>query len=242
MGLPTHAENHVLRAMSASDRQALTPQFQDVALGSGDLLFEPGYPVSHVYFPVTAVVSVVTLMRDGRAVESDTIGQESAVGLLSALGDTVSINRTFTQIPGRAVRVPAPALRRQAEQSVGLQRLLIRHAQANLAQAHQSVACNALHGLNERLARWLLMSQDRTGGDDVRLTHQFLATMLGVQRTTVTEALGVMTEHRLIQQSRGAIRILDRARLEAQVCECYAAVRAHLAQLIGDLSGDVEPA
>jgi CRP-like cAMP-binding protein len=108
----------------------------------------------------------------------------------------------------------------------------MRHAQANLAQAHQSVACNALHGIEQRLCRWLLMSHDRTGGDDVRLTHQFLATMLGVQRTTVTEALRVFTEAGLVQQGRGAIRILDRQRLEALTCECYGAVRANARMLI----------
>jgi CRP-like cAMP-binding protein len=227
------AHNHVLTVMSAADRAALAPHLQEVALSSGDVLVERGHRVTWVYFPLSAVVSVVTLMADGRAVESDTVGRESAVGLLCALGEPISVDRIFTQIAGRALRIPAARIRRQAEGSHTLHRLLIRHAQANLAQAHQSVACNALHDTGQRLARWLLMSQDRTGGDDIRLTHEFLATMLGVQRTTVTEALRALAARDLIRQERGVIHILDRAGLQAQVCECYEVLKGNLLQLIG---------
>ena len=225
--------NYVLRAMGRADRRALEPHMQEIALGAGDILYEPGYPVEWVYFPDTAVLSVVTVMSDGRMVESDTVGCESVVGVLSALGASPSISRTFTQIGGDAIKLSAARLRRQGEESGALRRLLIRHAQANLAQAHQSVACNALHDLNQRLCRWLLMSQDRTAEMEVRLTQQYLATMLGVQRTTVTEALRQLAAAGLISRGRGRIRLLDRERLEAQVCECYEAVRANLGQLIG---------
>jgi len=157
------------------------------------------------------VLSVVTVMADGRTVESDTVGYESAVGVLCALGASASVSRTFTQIGGSTIRLSASRLRHRAEESASLRRLLIRYAQANLAQAHQSVACNALHDLTQRLCRWLLMSHDRTGGDEVRLTQQYLATMLGVQRTTVTEALRELASAGLIRQQRGAIHVLDRA-------------------------------
>ena len=227
------ARNHVLRAMSRSDREALEPFMQSVDLASGDILYEPSYPVEWVYFPDTAVLSVVTVMADGRTVESDTVGYESLVGALCALGSTVSVSRTFTQIPGAAVKLSASRLRHRAEDSGPLRQLLIRHAQANLAQAHQSVACNALHDLNQRLCRWLLMSHDRTANADVRLTQQYLATMLGVQRTTVTQALREMTAAKLIRRGRGSIQILDRARMEAQVCECYDIVRSNLEQITG---------
>jgi CRP-like cAMP-binding protein len=179
------------------------------------------------------VLSVVTVMTDGRTVESDTVGYESLVGALNALGSSPAVSRTFTQIPGAALRLSAARLRRQADESASLRQLLIRHAHANLAQAHQSVACNALHELSERLCRWLLMSHDRTANDEVQLTQQYLATMLGVQRTTVTEALGELREAKLIRQGRGRIYILDRPRMEEMVCECYGAVRANLEQLIG---------
>jgi CRP-like cAMP-binding protein len=225
--------NYVLGALSDADQQALAPFTQAVNLSSGEVLYEPDYPVDWVYFPNTAVLSVVTVMIDGRSVESDTVGYESVVGVLNALGSCVAVNRTFTQIPGTAIRLSASRLRHQAARSGELRKLLMRHAQANLAQAHQSVACNALHGLNQRLCRWLLMSRDRTADDEVRLTQQYLATMLGVQRTTVTEALGELANAGLIRQGRGRIEILDRQRMLAESCECYDTVRANLEQLIG---------
>jgi CRP-like cAMP-binding protein len=226
--------NIVLAALKREDRLALQPHCQFVSLSSGDNLYEPGYPVEWVYFPNTAVLSVVTVMSDGRTVESDTVGYESVVGALNAMGGCDAVSRTFTQIPGTAVRISAARVRRQADESAAFRKLLIRHAQANLAQAHQSVACNALHDLNQRLCRWLLMSHDRTARDEVQLTQQFLATMLGVQRTTVTEALGEFAAAGLVRQGRGSIQILDRERMQAMVCECYAAVRGNLEQLIGD--------
>ena len=230
----TDVRNLVLTALRKEDRQAIEPYLQFVSLGSGDILYEPGYPIHWVYFPNTAVLSVVTVMTDGRTVESDTVGYESVVGALNALGDTPAVSRTFTQIPGTAVRLPAARLRRRADESATLRKLLIRHTQANLAQAHQSVACNALHDLTQRLCRWLLMSHDRTAREDIQLTQQFLATMLGVQRTTVNEALREMADAGLIRQRRGSIQLLDRERLEAMVCECYDVVRLSLSQLIGD--------
>ena len=167
--------------------------------------------------------------------ESDTVGYESVVGALCALGVIAGHQPHLHPDPGnRRAALRAPRLRRQADESAATCRLLIRHAYANLAQAHQSVACNALHELTQRLCRWLLMSHDRTASDNVQLTQQYLATMLGVQRTTVTEALRQMAEAQLIRRGRGCIHILDRGRMEAEVCECYDAVRANLQMLIGD--------
>ncbi len=220
--------NQLLRLISAADRDALAPHMQTVTLESGDILYEPDYAVEWVYFPVTAVLSVVTVMTDGRTVESDTVGFESVVGVLAALGGTPTVSRTFTQIAGEAIRISAARLRRQADASPSLRQLLIRHAYANLAQAHQSAACNALHDLDQRLCRWLLMSQDRTASSLVRLTQQYLATMLGVQRTTVTHALRDLAEKGLVRQRRGSIEILDRLRIEALSCECYDAVQDNL--------------
>jgi CRP-like cAMP-binding protein len=222
----------VLRALNEADNEALTPFALELSLASGEVLYEPDYAVDWVYFPNTAVLSVVTVMDDGRTVESDTVGYESVVGVLNALGDCAAVNRTFVQIPGSAVRLGALPLRHQADRSPHLRRLLMRHAQANLTQAHQSVACNALHDLNQRLCRWLLMSQDRTAADAVGLTQAYLATMLGVQRTTVTEALGQLGELGLIRQGRGRIEILDRRRMLAAACECYDTVRANLERIV----------
>lgn len=218
--------------MSEADKSALEPDLRSVVLDAGDIQYEPGYPVEWVYFPSTAVLSVVTVMTDGRTVESDTIGYESAVGILSALGATPAVSRTLTQISGASLRIPAVSLRRQAAISIDLTKLLVRHAQADLAQAHQSVACNALHDVNQRLCRWLLLSADRTGEDLIPLTQQYLSTMLGVHRTTVTEAERALNSRGLVERFRGGIRILDRSLMEREVCECYAAVRANMELLL----------
>ena len=233
-GAGVKTRNFVLRALCDADAQALAVDLRDVELESGDVLYEPDYPVEWVYFPQTAVVSGVTVMADGRTVESETVGCESAMGVLAALGSSPSTNRTFTQIPGAATRLSASKLRHRADASADFRRLLVRHSLANLAQAQQSVACNALHGVNQRLCRWLLMSQDRTAKDVVELTHQYLATMVGVQRTTITGALRDLAKAKLIGIGRARIEILDRSGLEAQVCECYGAVRSNLERLIGD--------
>jgi len=225
--------NLVLRGLGEADRDALEPYVQTLAMSAGEVQYEPGYPVDWVYFPSTAVLSVITVMLDGRTVESDTVGYESVVGVLNALGGCSAVNRTLTQIPGLVIRIGATRLRQQADKSASLRWTLMRHTQANLAQAHQSVACNALHDISQRLCRWLLMSQDRTAEDCVPLTQQYLATMLGVQRTTVTEALGQLGELGLIRQRRGRIDILDRRRMLAASCECYETVRENLQQLIG---------
>jgi len=225
IGLALEIRNHVLNTISSSDRDALAPHLKPVTLASGDVLFEPEQPADRVYFPNTAVLSVMMVMEDGRTVETDTVGNESAVGILAALGASMSVNRTLTQIPGTALVMPAARLRQVADESTALRTLLLRHAQINLAQAHQSVACNALHGVEQRLCRWLLASQDRTDRDVVELTQQYLAIMVGVQRTTVTQALRELTTAGLIRQGRRYIEIIDRKGMEARACECYAAVR-----------------
>jgi CRP-like cAMP-binding protein len=225
--------NHLLNSLSPNDREAFEPHLKLVSLASGDVLFEPDQPADRVYFPNTAVLSVMMVMEDGRTVETDTVGNESAVGVVAALGASLSVNRTLTQIPGTASMIPAPRLRQIAEESPGLRTLLLRHAQINLAQAHQSVACNALHGVEQRLCRWLLASQDRTDRDVVELTQQYLATMVGVQRTTITQVLRDLTAAGLIRQGRRYIEILDRKGMEARTCECYFAVRATAKRVAG---------
>jgi CRP-like cAMP-binding protein len=145
----------------------------------------------------------------------------------------MSVNRTLTQISGAALVIPAARLRQASEESVALRTLLLRHAQINLAQAHQSVACNALHGVEQRLCRWLLASQDRTDREVVELTQQYLATMVGVQRTTITQALRDLTAAGLIRQGRRHIEIVDRRGMEARACECYAAVRSTAERVAG---------
>jgi len=232
LGAPA-TRNFLLRALAPADRVALESGLALCELASGEVLYEPEYPVDHVWFPLTAVLSVVTVMRDGRTVESDTVGRESAVGILAAISCAVCTSRTFAQVPGRALRLSAARLRHQAEHSAELRKLLMRHALANIAQAHQSVACNALHTVRGRICRWLLMTQDRTDSDTVRLTQQYLATMVGVQRTTVTQLLRELADQGIVATRRGRVDILDRAALETRVCECYGAIQANFERLIG---------
>jgi CRP-like cAMP-binding protein len=225
--------NHILNALLGGDVGQLESAASLVTLASGDVLFEPDQSVERVYFPNTAVLSVVTVMQDGRAVESDTVGYESAVGLLEALAQTRAVGRTFTQIPGTAISVSAGRLRGLADSNSAFRSTLLRHAQANLAQAHQSVACNALHSVEQRLSRWLLASHDRTASDVIHITQQYLATMVGVQRTTVTQALQGLAAAGLVRQGRAQIQVLNRAGLVMRACECHDAVKATLDRLLG---------
>jgi CRP-like cAMP-binding protein len=226
--------NHILNNLPSRDVRLLDAAASVVSLMSGDVLFEPDALIERVYFPNTAVLSVVTIMEDGRAVESDTVGYESAVGLLEALASTRAISRTFTQIPGTAVSISAGRLRALADSDSALRTTLLRHAQANLAQAHQSVACNALHSVEQRLCRWLLASHDRTASDVIHITQQYLATMVGVQRTTVTQALQELSAAGLVRQGRGQVRVINRKGLEARACECHMALKSALNRLIGE--------
>ncbi len=212
---------------------------REVTWGPGELLYEVAGPVSEAHFPSSAGLSIVSVMKNGACVECATVGFESAVGLLPALSGGISSNRTFVQLAGSGISIPAAALRRRAEVSVGLFDLLLRFAQVVIAQEEQSVACNALHETEPRLARWLLQSQDRLNARVLPLTQDYLAIMLGVQRTTVSAAASQLKDEGLIRYSRGQIEILDRPGLEQRSCECYEALRQVHARLLAapDLSG-----
>ena len=232
-GAGTRRRNFLLAALSATDHQALDAHLAPVELALNTVQYEPDDAIEWVWFPCTAVLSVVTVMRDGRTVESDTVGREGAVGILAALGRSRATSRTFTQIPGLALRLSASRLRAQAEHSPAFRKLLVHHALANLAQAHQGVACNALHDASARLKRWLLMCQDRTAAPIIRTTQQHLATMVGVQRTTVSSLLAGFVQQGIIATGRSRVEILDRDRLAQGVCECYATIQANYDALIG---------
>jgi CRP-like cAMP-binding protein len=201
-------------------------------LDAGHVLYEPGGDVDTVYFPAGCCLSVIKTMADGRAVETRTIGRESAFGLLHAVGSRHSLTRVVVQLPGGCHHISANHLARLADDSQTLRRSLIAHAQISAAQAEQSVACNVLHSVEQRLARWLLMSIDRTEQDPLNLTHEFLALMLGVQRTSVTVAARRMQEQAIIKYSRGRVSVLNRPALRRVVCECYAAYQNDQARLL----------
>lgn len=230
--MPSGAENHFLTMMDEADRAAIAPLLHSRDVPAGQILYEPGSLVDTVYFPAGCCLSVIKLMADGRAVETRTIGAESAFGLLHAVGSRHSLTRVLVQLPGRVQHLPANNLSRLADDSPTLRRSLIAHAQITAAQAEQSVACNVLHSVEQRLARWLLMSLDRTDQDPLNLTHEFLALMLGVQRTSVTVAARRMQEQGIIKYSRGRVSVLSRPALIRMVCECYGAYQRDQARLL----------
>lgn len=218
-------DNHFLDSLSASDLDILRPHLADGELERNQLLDEAGRPISTVFLPVDAILSVLTVMENGDQVETRTIGREGGYGLLQALGAPLSYERTLCQVGGHAWRIPLPALKDAADASSTVREAIVRHAQASLIQAAQSTACNTLHRAEQRLCRWLLLTQDRVGCDVVPLTQEHLAIMLGVQRTTVTATASALQERGAISYSRGRIRVLDRAALERCSCECYEAIR-----------------
>ena len=218
--------NILLSQIKDSVLTDLSGSMDEVSLGRSQVLYDVGDRPAHLYFPGAAVISVVTVMRNGQAVETSTVGFEGAPGLLTVLSNRSSSSRVFTQVGGSAIRIPAGLVRAAADKRPEFMRLLLRFADGNTAHAELSAACNALHTVTSRLARWLLLTQDRIGAETIPLTHEFLAIMLGVQRTSVTQASLRLKQAGLVQYRRGNIRILDRAGLLAAACECYAAGRA----------------
>jgi CRP-like cAMP-binding protein len=217
-------DNHFLDELGADDLEALRPLLSQVSLERNQLLDEPGQTIGTVYLPIDCVLSVVTVMRSGAQVESRTIGCESGYGLLNALGSPISFERMIVQIAGRAWALPLASLREAARARPGLIAAIVQHGQATLVQTAQGIACNTLHSAEQRLCRWLLMTQDRVRADQLPLTQEHMAIMLGVQRTTVTAVASGLQERGWISYVRGKIRVHDRPALERAACECYAAV------------------
>lgn len=225
--------NRLLAALAPADRAWLAPQLERVTLAVGDVLAPTGKAFTHVYFPETAVASVVSRMSDGGGVEVATVGNEGMVGVSAFLEAEPTEGETFIQVPGVALRAVAAVVTEAAGAPPGLRRLLGRYTQAYLAQVARGAACNRLHNLEARCARWLLMTHDRVGGGDAfPLKQEFLALMVGVRRPGVSVAAGALQDAGLIRYRRASIRVLDRAGLEAASCECYGIVRRHFDQLL----------
>ena len=213
--------NHVLAALPRKDYLALLQSLEPVTLTYGTVLYEPNEPITHVLFPVDCLVSLMTTVEGHHGTEVGMVGREGMVGIALALGTNVSSVCALVQGTGTAMRMNAARFRREFEQSLPLQRGLYRYANAKLALARQTIACNQFHAVEPRLARWLLMTSDRVASEEFILTQAFLADILGVLRAAVNKAAGSLQERKLIGYSRGKIRILDRTGLEAASCRCY---------------------
>jgi CRP-like cAMP-binding protein len=224
--------NLLLAALPADDLGLLSPCLAQVELERGRLLYDPGDRIDMVYFPHDGVISLMTLMENGAAIESATIGREGALGLSAAASPRQSLVRAIVQTPTRAARIAAGQMHDAWEKSPRIRELVDRHGEALFGHAIQSVACNALHSVEARFCRWLLTCHDRISNDTIALTQEFLADMLGVQRTTVTAVARGLQEKGAIRYRRGVVDIMDRSVLEAQSCECYGVIRKTYERLL----------
>jgi len=213
--------NNLLAALPRKDYLALLDGLEPVTLTYGTVLYEPGEPIRHVFFPVDCLVSLLTTVEGHQAMEVGLVGWEGMVGISLALGMDVSSVRALVQGTGTAMRMKAARFHQGFAHCLPLQRELHRYTYAKLAMARQTVACNRFHPIEARLARWLLMTADRVLSEEFVLTQAFLADMLGVLRAAVSRAAGPLQQRNLIRYRRGKIRILDRKGLEAACCRCY---------------------
>jgi CRP-like cAMP-binding protein len=225
--------NRLLARLPPQDYQLLFPHLQPVPLALKYVLYEVRSTIDYAYFPNRGVISALTVMEDGRAIEVATIGDEGMVGLPLLVGAKTTANRMIVQVPGEALRMAEDVLREEVSRDSALRRLLVLYHTAFLAQVSQAVACNGLHSVYQRCCRWLLMTQDRAHSDVFPMTHEFLAEMLGVRRSTVSEVLEPFQEQGLIRYSRGRFTVLDRDGLMAGSCECYRRINEEFARLFG---------
>ena len=228
-------QNHLLDALPAAERARLFPHLELVTLPLGDSVCEPGMPMRHVYFPTTAIVSLLYVMEDGASAEIAVVGNEGIVGISVFMGGETTTSRAVVQSEGHAYRLKGQLLKDAFFLAGPMQRLLLRYTQALLTQMAQTAVCNRHHSVDQQLCRWLLLSLDRLPSNELTMTQELIANMLGVRREGVTEAAGKLQHAGLIHYSRGHITVLDRPGLEARVCECYQVVKKEFDRLLPDV-------
>ena len=214
-------DNKLLAALPRDQFDLLAPNLTTLSLQQGEVLAEPGDEFDHVYFPQSGMLSLLAVLRDGKAIETATVGREGVVGAMAGLGLYKSLVRVVVQLPMMVSKIPASQFRKAAAQNEAVRNMCIQYNEVLLSQARVTAACNALHVVEARFCRWLLQTADRAESHNVALTHEFLAEMLGVRRTSVTEVASRMQAAGAINYTRGQITILKRAMLEKMSCECY---------------------
>ncbi|WP_426526856.1 Crp/Fnr family transcriptional regulator [Bradyrhizobium sp. McL0615] len=225
-------DNKLLALLPRREFGALAVHLTTVQLPQGTIVYEAGSEVDQVYFPHAGMFSLLAVMRDGKAIETATVGREGVVGAMAGLGLYKSLVRVNVQLPTTASRIASAAFRKSVTSSQAVRDLCIGYNEVLLTQARITAACNALHQIDQRFCRWLLQSADRAACDTVTLTQELLAEMLGVRRTSVTEVAVKVQDQGIITYSRGVIKILDRGALERMSCECYRTLVEHEATLI----------
>lgn len=217
--------NRLLSALPNDEYQQLLPKLAPFTLVFGKVIYEPGELIRDVYFPTSGIISLLAAVEDRATLEVGIVGREGMVGLPAFMGVKTSGNRAVVQGAGEALRMKASAFRRECENGGSFPRLLRRYTHSRLTQIAQGAACNRFHPIDARLARWLLMTRDRMGTDEFRLTQEFLSNMLGVRREGVNKAAGALQQKHLISYTRGNLLILDRAGLKAIACHCYGLIK-----------------
>jgi CRP-like cAMP-binding protein len=225
-------QNHLLAALPADEYARLLPSLELVPMPLAEALYESGVHMRHVYFPATAIVSLLYVMEDGSSAEIAVVGNEGIVGVSLFMGGETTPSRAVVQSAGHAYRLRGQLLKEELYRAGPMQRLLLRYTQALLTQMAQTAVCNRHHSLDQQLCRWLLLSLDRLLSNELVMTQELIANMLGVRREGVTEAAGNLHRAGLISYQRGHITVLDRARLEARCCECYAVVKKEFDRLL----------
>jgi CRP-like cAMP-binding protein len=230
--LSLHSSNLMLAALTPPDRDALLPHLKVIELPQELVLFDAGDPMKAVYFPHMGIVSLVVDLTSGDMIEAAMVGRDGVVGGSAALNGDLSLNKAVVQLMGRASVADVEHVRALAESSVVFRTALMRHEQFVMAQAQQSAACNASHAVEARISRWLLRCRDLAGSDDIALTQEFLAEMMGVRRTSVSLVANTLQQAGLIKYRRGHIRVLNVEGLQEAACECYETVKGHAGRLL----------
>ena len=225
-------QNHLLDALPASDYARLAPHLEPIPMGLGDVLYESGAKLRYVYFPTTCIVSLLYVMEDGASAEIAIVGNEGILGISLFMGGDTTPSRAVVQSAGQGLRLRADLLKNEFGRFGPMMHLLLRYTQALITQMAQTAVCNRHHTVDQQLCRWLLLSLDRLTSNELSMTQELIANMLGVRREGVTEAAGKLQHAGLIQYSRGRITVLDRPGLEARSCECYLVVKAEFDRLL----------
>jgi CRP-like cAMP-binding protein len=225
-------KNRILAALPREEYELILPHLGHVSFKLGEVVYESGGQMDYIYFPTTAIISLLYVMENGSSAEMGMAGNEGLVGVALFMGGNTMPNRAVVQSAGGAFRMRAKVLRDEFARGGAFQRLLLRYTQALLTQMSQTAVCNRLHGIEQQLCRWLLLSHDRLDSDELIMTQELIANMLGVRREGVTHAAGRLQEQGLISYVRGRITILDRGGLEASACECYRVVKDEYDRLL----------
>ena len=228
-------QNHLLAALPPSEFERIAPDLELITLKLGEVLYESGGQLNHVYFPTDSIVSLLYVMEDGASAEIAVVGNEGILGISLFMGGETTPSRAVVQSGGLGYRLRAQQLKQEFNRGGPMMHLLLRYTQALITQMSQTAVCNRHHSVDQQLCRWLLLSLDRLPSDELTMTQELIANMLGVRREGVTAAAGKLRDAGIIQYSRGHIKVLDRAKLEVQVCECYAVVKKEVDRLLSDI-------